>query len=354
MHYQFTSAMLLGASLLVASNMGFGSSSILCVGHTFGHNDKDVESYCMNYGFKLLRPSQEEIAYQEYPRQDLYEKDIKKEVNRFNGLFKWMSLILLAQSVLFYFPHLVWKTFENGWIATLIGDLKSTRLADFDDAKERIGLLAKSFLNSKLNNQMYVCVLLSCEVLNFINIFLQLYIMNLYLNNYLMENPLGLIGELHKDANERFDPLELAFPKVISCPIYNYGVSGTVEIRSRYCEVPINYTNELFFILSAYWLSLLFLCTAIHIIFFRLLPMLPWSQKKDLQTACKGIRPRQWNLVFRSLGLSDLFVLRVLIGEMNRKVAEDFIYEIANSNKTRPLHSSAKSVSVSKDEETPV
>lgn len=325
LHYQFSSAILLAAALLVASSMGFGSP-ILCPKITAGLNAQDLQSYCMIHGIKLGDPTEQH-----------FEKH-KEEASQFNGLFKWAPLFLMAQSILFYIPHLVWKTYENGWIATLIKDLRATKLANSDEAIERMSLLALSFRNGKFNNLMYGLVLLCCEFANLINVSFQLYTMNRLVGNYLMENPTGILGRWRQDANERYDPIELTFPKMISCKIMNYGVSGTIETRETRCEAPINHLNEVIFIFSFYWMLFLFLCTMLHLLFFRILLLIPWSQKMLIKATCKGVPDRIWVRVFQSLGTFDLLVLRIMIAEMNEKTAQEFAQEIANQSKPRSFY----------------
>jgi len=269
----------------------------------------------------------------DYEYQDIHK--LEEEVSKYNGWYKWTSLVLLAQAALFYIPHLVWKTYENGWIDNICKDLRATDMINAEEAKERLLLVAELYLKSKHLNKLYVIMHAACEVMNFLNVLAQLYTMNWMLSFYPMNHPIDILRGLLENTHSRLDPLEFTFPKYISCTLSTFGSSGTIETRSSHCEVPINYLNEICYIATFYWFTLLLLSTTVYLFVYRTFTMAPLYQQRCLQTVCKGVRGKVWVKLFPKLTACDLFVLRVMVDIMTQRTAEELINAIADEVRMR-------------------
>lgn len=323
-----TSVFLLASCVIIANNIWFGRP-IVCTGGVAGFETEDLEAFCLIHGVKMVRPQKDtDGAHFDYGVQELRQK-----TSKFNGLYKWTMIILLIQSVLFYAPHLLWKTFEDGWIANITKDLTAYSVVDENEAKTTLKLVAQNFNLSTNLNMMYGIVLLLTEIMNLVNVTLHFFTYKTLLSNIREAHPLEILREVSKNPNERTDSLDFIFPKKVSCTSHSFGHSGTVEIKDFHCEVPVNYLNEGFFLLIFYWLLILFICSAFHLIVVTTLSHFPKSQKCTLQNICKGVDEEKWDKIFDHLGIFDRLVLRILITEMNQLTAKNFVNEVANTLK---------------------
>lgn len=285
-----------------------------CVGNDLELTPKDMEAYCYNYGVKKFKP--------EHREQQL-------EARSYNGWFKWTALVFLIQSVLFYIPHWIWKNFERGWVDSMTQDLKISDVVTSDVATQKIKLAAECFRNGKHLNTLYAAVMTLCELLNWTNVTLQLYILNYLFDNYFMDNPFNVIWVITEQPDDRLDPLEMTFPKSIACTLNTFGPSGSIDNKENFCTVPVNYFNEFCFILMWYWFIAVFVCTALSFLTNRLVLTVPIILKMSLRTSYKGVGATVWNKICSKFGACDLLVLKTMLAEMNQKRAEELVNELA-------------------------
>lgn len=310
LHYQFTSTVLLASSMFLGSNLGLGSP-ISCLGDALGLDKKDLQGYCINYGVKMLFPGQK------LPEESPYRL-----------WYQWTTIILLIQSVLFYIPHWIWKHCENGWIDAMIKDMRRCDLVDAEVTKERKKLAAECLRKGKNTNTVYGASLILCQLLNWLNVTVQLYLMNLLFSYYFFKNPINAI--MVTSQTYRMDPLELAFPKTIACNIKSFGPSGGINMRSILCEVAVNHFNEMSVILMWYWFVFLFACTTLSCLANISLVLTPYFMRSALKVSNKGVELHVWNKIFRRFGSFDLLVLKTMLDEMYPKMAEEFVLELAD------------------------
>jgi hypothetical protein len=313
MHYQFTSTLLLASSMFLASNLGLGSP-ISCLGETLGLDAKDLQTFCMNFGTKLLLPALKEVLQDE---------------SQYRLWFKWTPLILLFQSVLFYIPHWIWKHCENGWIDAMVKDMRRSDLADNQLVNERKKLTAECFRKGRNTNTVYGATLILCDLLNWMNVTVQLLLLNVMFSYYFIKNPFYTVLVAGENSFSRIDPLELAFPKTITCNIKSFGPSGDVTVKSLLCDVALNHFNEMCVILMWYWFVFLFACTTLSCLANTTLVLTPYFIQSALKVSNKGVAPQVWSKLFHRFGAFDLLVLKTMLDEMYPKMAEDFVTELA-------------------------
>lgn len=314
MHYQLTSTLLVASAMFIASNLGLGSP-ISCFGEPSGLDKKDLQTFCMIYGVKMVYPSQTQPQTEE---------------SRYQLWYRWTPIILLMQSLLFYIPHWIWKHFENGWIAAMIKDMRRSDLVEAEVINEKKKLTAECLRKGKNTNTVYGGVLILCELLNWFNVTVQLYLLNELFSYYFLKNPLRAVMVAGQNSFSRLDPLELAFPKTVSCNIKSFGPSGTLNIRSVLCEVAVNHFNEMCVIIMWYWFVFLFACTTLSCLSNTSLVLTPYFMQNALKVSNKGVELHVWNQVFRTFGPFDLLVLKTMLDEMYPKMAEDFVKELAS------------------------
>lgn len=314
MHYQFTSTLLLASAMFLASNLGLGSP-ITCIGDAFGLDQRDVQVYCMLNGVKIVHP---------------FHQEVQQEQSQSRGWFIWTPIILLIQSVLFYIPHWIWKHRENGWIDGMLQDMRRSDLADETVVKERKKLAAESLRKGRNTNTVYGTCLILCQLLNWFNVTVQLYALNAMLSYYFFKNPISAIMVVSDLHYARFDPLEWAFPKTVSCTMKAFGPAGGISTRSILCDVAVNHFNEMCCILMWYWFVFLLAVTTLSCLANITLVITPYYMKSALKVSNRGVAPHLWNKIFRKFGSFDLLVLKTMLDEMYPKMAEEFVKELAD------------------------
>jgi hypothetical protein len=314
MHYQVTSSILVASALFLASNLGLGSPISCLADDALGMDKRDLQTFCIIYGVKIVFPAQKELL---------------PEDSRYQLWYKWTPIILLLQSLLFYIPHWIWKNCENGWIHGMIKDMRRSDVVDTEVINERKKLTAECLRKGKNTNTVYGASLILCELLNWLNVTVQLYLLNVLFSYYFFKNPISAIMVTGDPTTSRFDPLELTFPKTIACNVKAFGPSGSITIRSIICDVSVNYFNEMCVVLMWYWFVFLFACTTLSCLSNTSLVLTPFFIQNALKVSNKGVEPHVWNKVFRALGHFDLLVLKTMLDEMYPKMAEEFIKELA-------------------------
>lgn len=50
---------------------------------------------------------------------------------QYHAYYQWVPFILFAQSIMFYIPHLLWRSWENGKMKYLVNGLKMIELSKY-------------------------------------------------------------------------------------------------------------------------------------------------------------------------------------------------------------------------------
>ena len=95
--------------------------------------------------------------------------------------YQWVCFVLFLQAAMCYTPHYLWKSWEGGKLNMLMQDLNEQNLDDPSTKKERRMAAVQYFIRTLHSHRLYVAKYVFCEVLNFVNVILQLYLMNFFL-----------------------------------------------------------------------------------------------------------------------------------------------------------------------------
>lgn len=324
LHYQVTVCGILAFCLILTANVLFGET-MKCNGNV-DSSEKFYDNMCFSRGTfttyqhyrnsfthafvmsllpKALNGSvkYEEITYDTVLKyEDQLERTLRSKnsiLYMYNGMpvpsdeqqsnlnqvfwhryYQYMPLILFIQAVFFYFPHYLWKCWENGVINSITKLLHDNRLdpSNYIDANHHIiTYLQNCFTYQKSLIYKYYF----CQCLLFLNIVCQAIVLDILFNwgfiNYGIDvlrywfgdmNLYGFMnrhGQLDPDLN---NPMDYVFPKVTQCSI-QYLSPGGKDIQDLHfmCVLPLNLLNDKFFLLLWFWLVILTIVTIIHIIF---------------------------------------------------------------------------------------
>ena len=124
----------------------------------------------------------------------------------------------------------------------------------------------KYFIENSGHN-MYVAKFVSCNVMNFLNVVAQIWIMNVFLNGQFTTYGFDVFSMLAMSNADRYDPMAKVFPKVAKCDFKaKTGIAGNLEKKNAICILGINSFNEKLYVFLWFWFILLLTMTAIHLI----------------------------------------------------------------------------------------
>lgn len=130
--------------------------------------------------------------------------------------YQWVCFILFFQAILFYIPHYVWKVWGGGRVKKLVCDLKLKSL-DEPTLNERCNSVGEYFVRNINDHTPYLFRFFFCEILNLLNVFNQMFIMNWFLGNEFTTYGWRVLTFIETEQRDRIDPMANIFPKLAAC-----------------------------------------------------------------------------------------------------------------------------------------
>ncbi|XP_017464203.1 PREDICTED: innexin inx7-like, partial [Rhagoletis zephyria] len=130
LHYRWSFIILLVATILVSSRQYFGEH-IKCISDTIPAHV--INTYCFfTPTFTLVRHLNNSALDKGIIFQPGIgpEQSQNEEIKR-HAYYQWVPFVLFAQAILFYIPHILWKSFEGGRIKALVFGLRMVGLTQY-------------------------------------------------------------------------------------------------------------------------------------------------------------------------------------------------------------------------------
>ena len=143
-------------------------------------------------------------------------------------MLRIIKKISLIPAICFYIPRYLWKTWEGGRIKMLVLDLNCPVVND-ESKEERKKILLDYFSENLNRHNFYAFRFFICEALNFVNVFVQIYFMDYFLDGEFSTYGSDVLSFTEMEPEERADPMSKVFPKVTKCTFHKYGPSGSVQ-----------------------------------------------------------------------------------------------------------------------------
>lgn len=248
--------------------------------------------------------------------------------------YQYIPIILFLQAVLFYFPHYMWKIWENGIVSSICKQLHDNRFS----ASEYIDCnyhLIEYLQNCFTLNRALVFKYYLCHVLLFINLIVQIIMLNAVFNNqfvtygmdvfhylFIDHDIYGLRGVNHNiyDINS---PMDFVFPKVTGCTLQTLSQAGkTPDVFQFLCALPLNILHDKFFLLLWFWFLILAVLTVFQIIFDAIYTTMPCVRsylfRRRYGTCTTSSLPELFLLDLIGSN-SDKFAFNALLKKLNSK-----------------------------------
>ncbi|KAL5276553.1 hypothetical protein ACFFRR_002024 [Megaselia abdita] len=277
LHYRWTFAILMVATILVSSRQYIGEH-IKCISDTI--NQHVIESFCFftttfTVG-KHMNESSLKSGAIPHPGVGPYVQEVDEV--KHHAYYQWVPFVLFGQALMFYLPHLLWKSWEKKRIYNLVNGLKMigiTRhigkamtvggrdIPSMIETDTRVNDIKESFKNRLSCNEFWGGKLVLCEVLNLANIVLQIYITNKFLGGQFLR--LGL-WFLREDWQGPMDSLDIVFPKVTKCEFHKFGPSGSIQNHDTLCVMALNVINEKIYVFLWFWFLIVLIASTAAVI----------------------------------------------------------------------------------------
>lgn len=333
LHYRTTSTLLYICCLLVTANDLIGST-INCISGTIPGNVLNTYCWIMTT-FSI--PSQNAVGQgNEYAYQGVEPYVEGKSEVVHHAYYQWVPFVLFFQGLLFYIPHYLWKIFEDRKLDKITTNLRGRTLS-LDERKDQCEILVKYVKETFHMHNFYAFKYFLCDILNFVNVIGQMYMINSFLGGVFMTYGTDVLYWSEKDPEERSDPMIDVFPRVTKCHFSKYGHSGTIERHDTMCILALNIINEKIYVIMWFWFIILAVITSLYLIYALAVISVPSMRMHMLERNSKSDHKEQdINILMRKAEMGDWFVIFLLSRNMDSILFKEFITRLTEKLKSDP------------------
>ncbi|KAK7076167.1 hypothetical protein SK128_021371 [Halocaridina rubra] len=351
LHYQFTVVLLLGASILLTAAEFFGAP-INCI--TSVPQQNVINTYCWIHStFTIqdyyLRERGKQVAQPGVGAPDSYNEEEVEKNWRFHNYYQWVVFFLFFQAALCYIPKFIWNNAEGGLMETIAKGLQPVLYKE-DDVSARKNVIIEYIVKHIRMHNAYVFKYWLCELLSFVNIVGQLFLIDKFLGNAFLTYGPRVVEYTEMDQEERVDPMIFVFPRMTKCHFHKFGSSGTIERADAFCLLPLNILNEKVFITIWFWYVIL-ACLLGGILLYRVaLFVVPGLRPRAMHKHNKAVPIETIEAIVNKTSIGDWWILYVLSSNIDPLIYRDIMtrlskeIETANSNNAYNAPYSSSSV----------
>jgi hypothetical protein len=250
LHYKATVIFLVAFSLLVTSRQYFGDP-ISCIQRDDIPNNV-INTYCWIHAtFTLPAAFDKRIGVEvPHPGVDKYHPGEQRVYHKY---YQWVCFLLFLQAITFYVPHYLWKLWEGGRMKALVNGL-SGPIQKKQERGDQIAIVADYMRNHFGHHNSYFFYFVFCEVLNFLNVIAQVYLIDAFLGGSFRTYGLDVLRFTEMDQSKRIDPMVKVFPRMTKCTFHRFGSSGDVQRHDALCILPLNIINEKIYVFLWFWM----------------------------------------------------------------------------------------------------
>ncbi|XP_064457638.1 innexin inx2-like [Ornithodoros turicata] len=325
LHYKATVCILIAFSILVTGRQYIGDP-IDCISKDSVPSDL-LDTFCwIHTTFSLTDAWHKQVGVQiPYPGVDKY---IPGEQRVYHAYYQWVCFVLFLQAVLFYVPRYFWKAIEGGRTKNLILGLNNPIMSEGDKEKSR-NLLVE-YLTVNLNNHnLFFYGYVLAEILNFINVVGQMFLMDLFLGGEFSAYGARVLQFTEWDWSVRFDPMIKVFPRLTKCTFHMYGTSGDVQKHDAMCILPINIINEKIYVFLWFWFIILAVLSALVLVYRAAIMFVPRIRFMVLRSRAKLANKDYVERICDRTNLGDWLVLDLLCKNIDpinfRDLVNDYV-----------------------------
>lgn len=111
---------------------------------------------------------------------------------------------------------------SGGRLRSLVCDLRCPVLAE-SQREDQVKMLVHYLKLNRKKNNPYFFYFVICEIFNFVNVFVQIYLIDAFLGGVFLNYGLDVIKYSETDQEFRTDPMIKRFPRMTKCTFHRFG-----------------------------------------------------------------------------------------------------------------------------------
>uniref|UniRef100_W8AKP4 Innexin n=1 Tax=Ceratitis capitata TaxID=7213 RepID=W8AKP4_CERCA len=325
LHNSFTTVLLLTCSLIITATQ-FVGQPISCI--VSGIPTHVVNTFCwihstftMPDAFK--RQVGREVAHPGVAN-DFNDEDAKK----YYTYYQWVCFVLFFQAIACYTPKFLWDKFEGGLMRMIVMGLNITICTREEKEAKRDALL--DYLTKHVKrHKLYAIRYWACEALCFINIVIQMYLMNRFFDGEFMSYGTRVMQLSDVPQEQRIDPMVYIFPRVTKCIFHKYGASGSLQKHDSLCILPLNIVNEKTYVFIWFWYMIMLVMLIGLMIFRACIIFMPKFRPRLLNARNRMVPMEICRSLSRKLDIGDWWLIYMLGRNLDPAIYKDVMSEFA-------------------------
>lgn len=326
LHYEVTVTILLASSLMISATQFFGEP-ISCI-QKDDISAKTLNTFCwIESTFTLPKAFNKKVGVEvAYPGVAKHEPgDEVKE----HAYYQWVCFVLFIQAFLFYVPRFIWRGFEKGKVKSMLLDLSKPILSE-EERSQNISKLGTYFITRKGRHGNYALKYILCEVLNFVNVISQIYLVDRFLGYEFTTFGSDVVRFTGTDLENRLDPMIRVFPRMTKCDFYRYGSSGDVQKHDALCLIPLNILNEKIYVFMWFWFVILAVLSGLALVYRTMVFLSPRVRYYLIFILDRLTSPQRLNTVLSHMSYGDWFLLQQVGHNIDSRNFRDLLAELEN------------------------
>ncbi|XP_022176722.1 innexin inx2-like [Myzus persicae] len=327
LHYKATLCILLGCSILVTCRQYFGDA-IDCM--VDGIPSGIMDTYCWIYSTFTIpdRFDGKEGRTMAHPGVSDFEEGV--DGVKYHKYYQWVCFVLFFQAMFFYVPRYIWKIWEAGRMKVLVLDLNSP----FSFDSEHRQSLINYFVHNLHSQNFYFIRFFLCEILNLCNVFLQIYLIDCFLEGEFRTYGYDVLKMTELNPEDRKDVMSRVFPLVTKCTFNKYGQSGTIQKFDGMCILPQNNLNEKIYVFLWFWFWFIAIISVLNVVYRILFILVPHFRLFLLRSRIDRLSYENMNILIQKFWIGDWFVFYQLAQNVSPVVFREFVSELTNKFET--------------------
>lgn len=329
LHYRTTATILFICCILVTANDLIGKT-IDCISGNIPGNV--LNTYCW-ISATFSKPAQKgEVhgVHNAYPGVVPYVDGDERKIHAY---YQWVPFVLFLQGVLFYTPHYLWKIFEDRKLTKITDGLRG-RTLNVEDRKGKCSMLVRYTVETLHTHNIYALKYFICDILNFVNVIGQMYLINTFLGGVFMTYGTDVLKWSESEPEDRTDPMIDVFPRVTKCSFHKYGPSGTIETHDAMCVLALNIINEKIYVALWFWFIILAVITALYMLYVLAMISVPSMRKILLERNAKHDYKTHVDALMKKAQMGDWFLLFLLSKNLDSVLFKEYISQLTEKLKT--------------------
>ncbi|XP_015928556.1 innexin inx2-like [Parasteatoda tepidariorum] len=259
LHYRWTVLLLVTLCLIVTCRLFLGNT-FACEVTNISASQRLIETGC--YAGNVYSLPGEHFNDVNVTTADPSTRGFR----RYQTYYSWVNLFFLVHAFNFYLPHLLWKSYESGYLCRLTSGIECYK---GEKRSMELCYLAKYILVTQGKHKLYTCFYILCEIFNYcVALSHTLWLVYFF-------DVTGVPDFLHFQIKTWSDFQLFYFPKYGICTYHElYRHFTPAQEYSGTCLLPLNQLYMLMFLFVHAWYIFLTISAGIVLV-FRIVLLIP-------------------------------------------------------------------------------